>query len=412
MNYPKTRTAIPILAGIAFGIFFATACATFHSPLEKAEQNFNEKKYDLALQKLNQHIQVHPDDADALLYKLRVLDESAQSFDFPSDRSGIYREMKNTSESLHFIDASEHILTEADSVLHTARNREQQSGIELLQQDESDVYDQNFEEIIHHLENALILDSLNETAYNLKATTYYRHGNIDKAVTTLETASEIIPEPSEELLEKLAYFNLESGKIEGTVEGYKNLLESSPDNQNYLHGLANAYILGELHENAIELLEDLTRENPDNDIYKRVLASEILFNLNNKIGNALTDEKVTADLTAERIALLYTKVEDLNSDTAVRQVSDFEITHSAAGLYKNSAFLIYELAGFVSAESEDEAEELRRIADNFLRSSLSVWEKLAENNPDNTDVLKNLYQVYIQLDMMNDADMIRKNYNF
>ena len=92
---------------------------------------------------------------------------------------------------IHFIDASEHILTEADSVLHTARNREQQSGIELLQQDESDHYDQNFEEIIHHLENALILDSLNETAYNLKATTYYRHGNIDKAVTTLETASEL-----------------------------------------------------------------------------------------------------------------------------------------------------------------------------------------------------------------------------
>lgn len=412
MIYTKTRTATPVFIGIAFGVFFATACATFHSPLEKAEQNFNEKNYTAALQSLNQHIQDHPNDADALLYKLRVLDESAKSFSSPADRADTYMEMKKTSESIYFIDASDQAIAEADSVLNTARNREQQRGVELLQQDESDIYDQNFEEIIHHLENALILDSLNETAYNLKATTYYRHGDINKAVTTLETASEVIPELPDELLEKLAYFYLESGKIEDAIQGYKNLLESSPNNQNHLHGLANAYILGEQHKNAIELLENLTRENPDNDIYKRALASEVLFDLNNRLESALSEKEFSSDLSSDRIALLYTKIEELNSEITVQQVSDFESSHSVAGLYKNSAFQIYELSGLVSAENRDEAEELRRVADNFLRSSLTVWEKLAENNPDNTDVLRNLYQIYVQLDMKDNADMIRKNYNF
>ncbi len=412
MIYTTTRKAVPVLIGIVFGIFFATACATFISPLEKAEQNFNEKNYDAALQNLNQYIQEHPNDAEALLYKLRVLDESAKSLASPSERTGIYRDMKNTSESIHFMDASEETITEADSVIAIARNREQQNGIELLQKDESEVYDQNFEEIIYHLENALILDSRNETVYNLKATTYYRHGDIDKALSTLETGIEILPEASDELIEKLAYFYLESGKIDNAIRSYENLLENSPENQNYLHGLVNSYILGNQHGNAIELLENLVTDDPDNELYKQTLASEILFDLNEKIDKALTEKEVTTGLTAERITLLYTRVEDLNSERSVRQVSDFESNHSVAGLYKNSAFRIYELARFVSAENEDEADDLRRVADNFLRSSLSVWEKLAEDNPENTDVARNLYQVYVQLNMKDNADMIRKNFNF
>ncbi|HMB99299.1 MAG TPA: tetratricopeptide repeat protein [Balneolaceae bacterium] len=412
MIYTTTRKAVPVLIGIVFGIFFATACATFISPLEKAEQNFNEKNYDAALQNLNQYIQEHPNDAEALLYKLRVLDESAKSLASPSERTGIYRDMKNTSESIHFMDASEETITEADSVIAIARNREQQNGIELLQKDESEVYDQNFEEIIYHLENALILDSRNETVYNLKATTYYRHGDIDKALSTLETGVEILPEASDELIEKLAYFYLESGKIDNAIRSYENLLENSPENQNYLHGLVNSYILGNQHGNAIELLENLVTDDPDNELYKQTLASEILFDLNEKIDKALTEKEVTTGLTAERITLLYTRVEDLNSERSVRQVSDFESNHSVAGLYKNSAFRIYELARFVSAENEDEADDLRRVADNFLRSSLSVWEKLAEDNPENTDVARNLYQVYVQLNMKDNADMIRKNFNF
>jgi len=412
MIYTTTRKTVPVLVGIVFGIFFATACATFVSPLEKAEQNFNEKNYDAALQNLNQYIQEHPNDAEALLYKLRVLDESAKSFPSPAERAGTYREMKKTSESIYFIDASDQTITEADSVLNTARNREQQNGIELLQKDESEVYDQNFEEIIHHLDNALILDSLNETVYNLKATTYYRHGDIDKALSTLETGVEILPEASDELIEKLAYFYLESGKIDNAIRSYENLLENSPENQNYLHGLVNSYILGNQHGNAIELLENLVADDPDNELYKQTLASEILFDLNEKIGKALTEKEVTTGLTAERITLLYTRVEDLNSERSVRQVSDFESNHSVAGLYKNSAFRIYELARFVSSENEDEANDLRRVADNFLRSSLSVWEKLAEDNPENTDVARNLYQVYVQLNMKDNADMIRETYNF
>jgi tetratricopeptide (TPR) repeat protein len=412
MIYTTTRKTVPVLIGIVFGIFFATACATFISPLEKAEQNFNEKNYDAALQNLNQYIQEHPNDAEALLYKLRVLDESAKSLASPSERTGIYRDMKNTSESIHFMDASEETITEADSVIAIARNREQQNGIELLQKDESEVYDQNFEEIIYHLENALILDSRNETVYNLKATTYYRHGDIDKALSTLETGVEILPEASDELIEKLAYFYLESGKIDNAIRSYENLLENSPENQNYLHGLVNSYILGNQHGNAIELLENLVTDNPDNELYKQTLASEILFDLNEKIDKALTEKEVTTGLTAERITLLYTRVEDLNSERSVRQVSDFESNHSVAGSYKNSAFRIYELANFVSDENEDEADDLRRVADNFLRSSLSVWEKLAEDNPENTDVARNLYQVYVQLNMKDNADMIRKNYNF
>lgn len=412
MIYLTTRKTVPVLIGIVFGIFFATSCATFTSPLEKSEQNFEEENYEAALQYLNQYIRENPNNTNALLYKLRVLDESAKSFTSPSDRTGIYRDMKDTNESIRFMDASEENMSEADSVIAIARNREQQNGIELLQQDESGAYDQNFEEIIHHLENALILDSLNETLYNLKAITYYSHGDIDKALSTLETGIEILPEASDELIEKLAYFYLESGKIDNAIRSYKNLLENSPENQNYLHGLANSYILGNQHDNAIELLENLIREDPDNDLYKQTLASEILFDLNKNIEKALTEKKVTSNLTAERITLLYTKVEDLNSERSVRQVSDFESSHSVAGLYKNSAFRIYELARFVSSENEDEADELRRVADNFLRSSLSVWENLAENNPENTDVVRNLYQVYMHLDMKENADLIRKNYNF
>jgi len=409
MIYIKTRTAGYLLA---FGIFFATACATFHSPLDKAEENFNENNYSSAIKILNQYIRDNPNDVEALLFKLRVLDETAKSVHSPHERTDTYREMISTKESIQFMDAPDHIHAQTDSIVNIAWNREQQQGIELLQQDESDIYDQNFDKIISHLENALILDPLNETTYNLKATTHYRHGEINKSVSVLEAAGDLIPELSNELREKLAYFYLESGNIEGAIRSYKDLLDSSPDNQNYLHGLVNSYVLGEQHKNAIELLENLIQENSDNNLYKEALISEILFDLNKQIEKAINENNNKPELTATDIALLFTKIEELNSERSIQQISDFESNHSAAGLYKNSAFNLYTLADIVSKQDEKEAEELRQVADNFLKSSLSIWEKLAEDNPENTEILRNLYQVYLQLDMKNNAEMIRKNYNF
>ncbi|MGF1670876.1 MAG: tetratricopeptide repeat protein [Balneolaceae bacterium] len=405
----KTRTAALIAA---FGIFFASGCASFNTSIQKAEQLFENNNYSSAIEQINQHLRNHPDDADALLLKIRVLDKFASSKNAPDDRYDLYEEMKNTHENILFIESPEIVRAQSDSIVNTAWNREQQMGVQLLQEDESEGYDQNFKLIISHLNNALLLNPRNETTYNLIASTYYRHKNISNAITTLESAKKELPIISDQLREKLAYFYLESGNIAEAIHTYEELLANSPDNRDYVHGLVNSYILDNSHEKAIELLEKLIEENPANDMYKEILISEKLFYLNSRIESILAERSAEFKKSDfDEFVQIYNGVEELNSGRNIHQSTDFDLFYSIAGQYKNSASSLLMLSGEVTDDSSL-SNQIRHLAENFLTSSLTMWEHLAENYPENREIFKNLYQIYMQLDMNDNAEMIRQNYNF
>ena len=409
-----TRRTVPMFIGIAFGLFFVLSCSTFkNTGINNAEESYNSGDYADARENIDQQIRNNPEDSEAFILKLKILNKLATGTNPVKDRAPVFREMTETAGMLK-INEAEHPYTEkADSILHQAWNKEQQAGIKLLQQDQSHVYQENFNEIVNHFRNALILKPENETTYNLLATTYYRHGDIDKAIKTIDEASGYITVLSNELNSKLAYLNLESGNIAEAIEIYQRLLDSDPDNKNYQHGLVNSYILGHHHEESISVLEKMMKEGVDDNLYKEALASELLFKFNEELENSLSDDTVMAgDISVSQLTDIYNRVEKLNSERNPRQEADFGSNYTIAGLYNNSAKNLFQLAGRISSENSSKAEKLEVLGKNFLQSSLPYWEKLANEYPDNPDIIKSLYQVYVKLEMKENAESIRSNYNF
>ncbi|MDR9365242.1 MAG: hypothetical protein RI575_07890 [Balneolaceae bacterium] len=49
---------------------------------------------------------------------------------------------------------------------------------------------------------------------------------------------------------------------------------------------------------------------------------------------------------------------------------------------------------------------------SFMEYALPLWERLAEINSDNLGYINNLYQVYLELDMQEEAESIERSYNF
>jgi hypothetical protein len=42
---------------------------------------------------------------------------------------------------------------------------------------------------------------------------------------------------------------------------------------------------------------------------------------------------------------------------------------------------------------------------------MTLWKKLSENNPDNISYIRNLYDVYVELGMTEEAESIKRSYN-
>jgi len=407
-----TRRAVPMLIGIAFGIFFAVSCGTFKTTeVNNAEEAFNGGNYAEARENIDRQIRNNPDDSEAIILKLKILKELAENTKPVKNRASLFHEMAETAGIFQITEAASSYTERADSILQQAWNNEQQAGIKLLQQDQSGEYKQYFDEIVNHFRNALVLRQDNETTYNLLATTYYRHGDVDKAIETINEASGYISELSDELNSKLAYLNLESGNIAEAIEIYERLLNSDPGNKNYQHGLVNSYILGHHHDESIRILEKLVDSGIDDNAYREALASELLFKFNEDLENRLSVESAE-NVSVSQLTEVYNKVEKLNSERNPRQEADFESNYAIAGLYKNSAKNLFLLAGVIADKDSSKAGQLKLLGKNFLHSSLHYWEKLVNEYPDNPDIVKNLYQVYIELEMNENAESIRSNYNF
>src|SRR5690625_7422288 len=102
------------------------------------------------------------------------------------------------------------------------------------------------------------------------------------------------PPPSSTLFPYTTLFRsflyLEEGQIELAAETYQTLLEEYPDDRELKHGLVNAYILGENHDGAIELLRELLEDEPDNTLYHQTLGAELFFNISDTIQSIRSQE--------------------------------------------------------------------------------------------------------------------------
>ena len=223
MYHLSTRTASALLA---FGIFFALSCSTLNTSTDSASELLQSGEYDRALSTVNDDIQENPDDQSLKILKAEILREMAVEQYAPENREQVYRNLRETVDEVSF--STDRYRTETDSLLSSAWRNEQSAGVRLLQQDASETFDQHFDRVIAHFSNAVTIIPDSIVTYNLMATTYYRHGNLSEAIATLESIEEKGLTRPPETCEKLAYLNLEAGRIEQAVDIYEGLAEEYP----------------------------------------------------------------------------------------------------------------------------------------------------------------------------------------
>lgn len=395
---------------LTFGIFFALSCSTFNSSITKtAESLYESGNYSEALRVVNKEIEEEPDNLDLSLLKAQILYKFAIEDHLPENREPIYSNLRNTTDEISFVTDTH--TSQTDSLLKSAWLQEQSAGVRLLQQDDSNSFDDYFERVISHFNNAITLIPDSIVTYNLKATTYYRHGDLSDAIATLETIEESGFTRPPETCEKLAYLYLEAGQIEQAISIYESLAESNPDSEIYQQGLVNSYILGEMHTRSVALLENLTREYPNRIEYREALATEQFYLLQQEIQEQLSNPSFESfsESEVEQILDRLNQISEIYQDVDTTLPSEEERQQRVASYYVSSADFLKELLPAVNESSES------IVADQIetqLRASIPFWQTLYEANSDQTAYAHSLIRVYNELGMEDDAELLEQQINF
>jgi len=388
---------------LVFGIFFTLSCATSNNSnnLESSDQlTVDELQGRLA--QLDNRLQDDVQNSSLTIEKASLLVEISEKTNPPSQRLPYYRNLRDMADANY---SDQNVEQEIDHYIQESWTFEQTEAVKLLQQNPSGMDEPLTDEVISHFKNAITVNPDSLVTYNLLANTYYRANRYDQAIQTLETALENIePDPSE-IREKLAYLYLESGNIESSIRVYENLADDYPQRAQIRHGLANAYMLNTEHDSAILVLRDLIEEYPNRIEYKESLAGELYFKFRSGALQYINSGRTVSETDKDNFIQKLDEITSLyNEIDATVPLSD-ENAYRKAAYLKNSAGYLADL----SSDSTDNQFEEYRI--ELLNRSMTLWEKLSENNPDNISYIRNLYDVYVELGMTEEAESIKRSYN-
>jgi len=405
MTYFKTR-----MAGIlfAFGIFFAYSCSSINQNTSRESDLTGDSRSLLAA--ANATLMDDPDNADALLYKINALYSISSQLNTPEQRKPYYLELKQTSEQIRASHSKDSDLNiKADSLLISVWNREQGDGVRLLSQSEY-LEDDTYLGVVNNFENAILVNPDSSVTYNLLATTHYQKGDLQAAIQTLELGYDYLSELPLNFREKLAFLYLEAGQIDVSIQLYENLAAEFPGNEQINHGLINAYILGERHRSAIQLLRNQIVRRPYDLIYHESLATELFFLIRSEIDALLYSEQDDSEIKSEIDTLMaeLSEAEEHFQEVLSNHPDPAEILYITASFYKNTASGLSILANNHSGELE---VFLNSEADKLLRKSLPLWEQVLEFNPENMQIWNSVMQIYLQLGMTEEAEEIRTRMN-
>jgi hypothetical protein len=407
MDIYSTRMTSIILV---FGFFFSvTGCSTKIQTLGEAEESYNSGDYYEALAITNDILRDNPQNEELLIFKARTLKNIAESIEQPENRFNYYYEMRSTLDQAANL-ASVSLQSERYDIIESAWLEEHSTAERLMEQMNPDSFSDNIQPVIDHLENAILIDPGNSSSYALKATAYYRNGEVQLAVQALQTANNRFDQLPLDVMENLAFLLLEEGQLQKSIELYETLRDQNPDNDEINHGLVNAYILDGQHESSISLLRELLQDNSENLTYNEALATELFFYIQNSVSEMANSDFSDADVE-ERHEILMADLDEAESHYRYVQENhpnSAEITFITAAFYKNTANHLLQLA-----ESRGEAlsERLTNKANELLSRSIPIWKRVAERNPENPEIWKSIYQIYTHLNMEEEAEDARSKAN-
>lgn len=405
MIHHITRIASFVLA---FGFFIS--CSTLQSSTQDsaASATPSEQQIRQQIKSLDENISSNPEQADLYFRKGKLLTKLAQKRENASERVSPYKDARQVLEqAIKLYNDAEEPEDKVRDLLNVTWRLEHNQGVKFLQEENG--VQPNYEGAITHFNNATIVIPDSAISYTMKAQALYKNQQPKEAINTLEKAQRRINKPPVHLLEQLAYLYLENSDPRKAIAVYEQAESFSNRNLNLLHGLSNAYINAEEHQKAVELLEQLIKDKPQNVTYGQSLATELYFLGKSKLDSvviALRNGNTLEETAFDSANILLNKSEEQFNQISDANPGNLEIQERKATFYYNSASQYQKLVPFAS---DEEQEQLQEKVKQYLSASVPLFESLVEQRPQNPKIWKKLYHAYSILGMNQEAENAKAN---
>lgn len=387
-------------------------------------------EYQQALDVVNAAIAEDQNNYIAHYYKGEVLVSQAESLDNPRQRKELYEQARasfKTSEELMMgLEERPEEYSQMEESITFYWAEEFNSGVNIVNNDSvAATLEQPGETAIAHFENAVTIQPDSALSYIVLSSVQFNNGMVEQSVENYETAMEMLDPPAVEDYEYMISILLFQESYDRAVTYTEEAMEIYPDESIFVQLLADAFLQTGQQDRAIELIEGLIADEPDNPQYRRVLGTQVYqrvttisdevtelyeeaFELRRQINDLSGNERtqLQSELTQmqQRISEMEQEMDEL-TEISIREMKrvvelepDSETANSILGIiYQNRAASLFERRN--NTEDNQLAQQLDERARQNLQEALIYYERAAELNPEDTENWQSLFQVYTTLGM-------------
>lgn len=414
------------------GIFWA--CEATDPLVDEVQFFMITGNYDQAMEVVDAALAEDENNYTAHYYKGEILSARAEILEPISDRKELYAQARQSfNKSMSLMDNLEErpeLYDDAKQSIVYYWAEEFNLGVNIINDDSlfAATPDPNFTAIAH-FENAATMEPDSALPYQVMSSAYFNEQDIDMAVESYEKAMSRLSPPEAEDYEYMISVLLVQENYSRAIAYAEEGREEYPDATILVQLLADAYLQSDRQDEAIELVQALIADDPENPQYRRVLGTQVYqivgrlsdeatalydeaFDLRRSLNQLSGAERRNAQ---SRLDEIYTKVDELEAEMdelteisteQMKMVVELEPESESANfilgiIYQNRAASLFERRN--NTEDNAEAQDYDQRARENLQEARHFYERAAEINPDNPENWESLFQVYTTLGMEEEA---------
>lgn len=367
------------LAGLLLVAGFFYSCGTSQVNIDELLANNN---YQQALEEIDSRLSEDPNQPHLYIQRAQINTALAKDTD-PELRAEFYTNTSNDFDAAIDHEADQDQVATIDSLRQQYWKDEHNAG---LQAAENSAIPDRYQRAKIHFQNALILRNDAISSYRNLSVAQFNLGDVDDAINSLETALSYTQDPPSELYENLGYLYLEIGQPSDAARYYELANKDVSGDLNLAFGLVNAYISNGDSDSAVDILENLVDENPNNPDLRNVygtqlyeITSEILEELKSAYEN--NNSTLAEQLMGEAEGMGENAEEQL-IEAFKRDTSNVEYLESLAVFYNNLSAKYLSLQSMAPDENK---RAIRNKAYTLIDFATDYYERLLDIDPNNQE---------------------------
>lgn len=411
------------------------ACETTDPLINDVQLSLITGDFDEALAVTEAAIEADSLNYTAHYYKGIVLASQAEEMEIASDRRPYYERAKSSFDTARgLMENQEETPDELEELLNTIVSfwaDEYNMGVN-IQNDDSlfNATPDPYQVSLAHFHNAATINPDSAMTYQVLSSTYFQLDEIENAISTYETAVSLMDQPLVDDYEYLISLYLYNNQYDEALEYSHKALEEHPNETIFVQFLADAYIQQGERDQAIELIQGLIENEPENPQYRRVLGTQVYqsvdrminrvsdlyeehFDLRqaarNQSGDQLAETEAQIETLEVQIDEIETEIDDLTQISIREMIRVTELEPESEDaffilgiIYQNRAANLFERRN--NTTDNQQAQQYDERARENLEEALIYYERAAEINPDNPENWQSLFQVYTNLGMEEEAE--------